>query len=1093
MSGHEDRTASRSPGPSGPAQRHAITRHTRHPEADCLQELRNNLTSAPDMADPVRRGAICTAAASLVEQLRKPDAAQGGPFGHGSDFLHEFGLSSREGIALMCLAEALLRIPDQATADAMIADKIGSARWDQLAVSSDHLLLNASGRALSLTGRILREEDPDCPVSSLAASPARFLQRMVRKAGEPVIRTAIRQAMRLLGHQFVLADTISRALDRTLPLIKLNYRYSFDMLGEAARTEADARHYAESYQQAIHAIGRHASNKGEHGQTPGPVKAPGISVKLSALHPRFEYSQRHRCIPAILERLLPLAHSCKEYNIGLTLDAEESWRLDLTLDILETLALENSLAGWGGLGLAVQAYQRRAPAVLARVTDLARHSGRRLMVRLVKGAYWDSEIKYAQEQGFADFPVFTRKVNTDLSWLACARQLLEASDCLYPQFATHNAHSIMAVLAMARTAGIRGSAFEFQRLHGMGETLYEHALKQARDVNGAPVACRIYAPVGSHRELLPYLVRRLLENGANGSFVHGLHDQSLPAARLVRDPLSVVDSLNSKPHPRITPPPELFMPQRKNSAGFDFADPDALAALLPDLARACERPASAVPLTGEEKGSGPEKSCFSPADHRRETGFVIEADGRAVDRALTLACKAFPAWAARPVEERARCLETLADLLEEDRTGLLALAAVEAGKTLPEAVAELREAVDFCRYYAAMARELFAEPREMPGPTGELNLLSWHGRGVFACISPWNFPIAIFTGQIVAALVAGNCVLAKPADQTPLIAARIIDLTRKAGIPADVLHFLPGPGAVTGAAMVSDDRIAGVAFTGSTGTARAISRALVARNGPIAPLIAETGGQNAMIADSTALPEQIVDDLITSSFRCAGQRCSAVRVLFLQDDIASRVLDMLKGAMESLQPGLPWQPDTDIGPVIDETAREKILDHRQAMRTAGPVLAEMPLPRRLEDQGSFVAPCVLSLDRLDRLQEEIFGPVLHVIRYRHDHLDKVIDAINATGYGLTFGLHTRMEAMQHHVIRRIRAGNIYVNRNTVGAVVGSQPFGGEGLSGTGPKAGGPATLLRYATERCITVNQVAAGGNALLMAALDDLEDLPKA
>ena len=825
----------------------------------------------------------------------------------------------------------------------------------------------------------------------------------------------------------------------------------------------------ERYLEAIAAVGRSAGGL-------GPVAGPGVSIKLSALHPRFEPAQGERVRAELLPRLLELALAAKAADIGLTIDAEEAARLDLSLDLFAALCAEPALAAWEGLGIAVQAYQRRALGVIDLLGDLAQRHGRRLLVRLVKGAYWDSEIKWAQQQGLPGYPVFTRKVHTDLSYLACAQRLFGLGHRVYPQLATHNAHTVAAILELAGD-----HPFELQRLHGMGEALYDLML----DESGGRLACRAYDPVGSHQDLLPYLVRRLLENGANSSFVNRIADARAPVEQVVTDPVDRVRVTAGTPAPRIPDPRDLYRPDRANSAGLDLSDPDALAELSRAMDRALQCAWEAAPLVSGRyqtrraaSGAGPGGSPpHRWPGHRGRARPPGGGPQRGPGRRTGLG-------QGSPPSERAACLERAADLLEERLGELVALCCREAGKTIPDGIAEVREAADFCRYYAARAREQLAEPRLLPGPTGERNLLSLHGRGVFACISPWNFPLAIFLGQVSAALVAGNPVIAKPAEQTPLIAALAVRLLHEAGIPPEVLHLLPGDGPGIGAPLVADPRIAGVAFTGSFETARAINRTLAARDGPIVPLIAETGGQNALVVDSSALPEQVVADVLASSFQSAGQRCSALRVLFLQREIADRVLDMLAGAMAELRIGDPWDLATDVGPVIDAEAQRRLADHARRMEQEGRLVYRCALPEDTR-HGTFVAPQVFEIDGLGRLTGEVFGPILHVIRYDARDLERVIAAINGTGYGLTFGVHSRIDRTVARLTSAVRAGNHYVNRNLIGAVVGVQPFGGEGLSGTGPKAGGPAYLQRFTTERVLSINTAATGGNLDLLSQSD--------
>ena len=1005
---------------------------------------------------PAEAQATQRAAADLVARIRKDSSKNGGI----DAFMREYALSSEEGVALMCLAEALLRVPDADTADRLIRDKIGGGQWDRHRAKSESFFVNASTWALMLTGRIVRLDD---------ASKWDFegiFKRLVSRSGEPVIRQAVSYAMRILGRQFVLGRTIGEALKEAKPLTEKGYRFSFDMLGEAAYTKADAARYAQSYLDALEVVA--AANPRDARSI---FERPSISVKLSALHPRYEWVKRERVFGELLPVMLSLGARARETDIALTVDAEESERLDLMLDVFEAFGDAPEFRGWNGLGLAVQAYQKRAMPVLAWLTDLARRQDRRIPVRLVKGAYWDSEVKRAQELGLADYPVFTRKAATDTSYLACARLMLGAGDALYPQFATHNAHSLAAIDAIA--GGRRD--FEFQRLHGMGEQLHEIH----RSLGGVPT--RIYAPVGSHEDLLAYLVRRLLENGANTSFVNRLADDEAPVDDIVADPVAQIAAAQPHRNPRIALPQDI-LGERKNSSGFVWCDPKVSEPLLLELDAILEAPHAAAPLVGGVARNGEASDVRDPADRRRFVGTVVEANaGDALD-ALTMASKAQAGWDAIGGKVRAGILFRAADLFEANRSEFLALAVREAGKILPNALGEVREAVDFLRYYATRAAQMFEEPLHLPGPTGESNEISLHGRGTFACISPWNFPLAIFTGQVAGALAAGNAVLAKPAEQTPLIAAAAVKLLHQAGVPSAILHLLPGDGPKIGNPLFADPRLAGVAFTGSTEAATAINRALAARTGPIATLIAETGGQNAMIVDSTALPEQVARDVLASAFDSAGQRCSALRVLFVQDDVADKMLSIILGAMDELKLGDPMRLDTDIGPVIDEAAREVLEAHAVRMTREAKLLRKLAIPSELSN-GVFFAPHAFEIDSPARLQREVFGPVLHVVRYSSDSLGKVCDAINATGYGLTLAVHSRIEETAAFVRGRVRTGNLYVNRNQIGAVVGVQPFGGEGLSGTGPKAGGPHYLARFAVERTYTVNTAAAGGNAALLSS----------
>ncbi|WP_203594489.1 bifunctional proline dehydrogenase/L-glutamate gamma-semialdehyde dehydrogenase PutA [Wenzhouxiangella limi] len=1003
--------------------------------------------------DAAARARVSAGAVGLVQRVRERSRDAGAM----EAFMREYDLSSEEGVVLMCLAEALLRIPDSETAEKLIADKLAEADWESHLGRSESLFVNASTWGLLLTGRLVR----------VGASNARdlgsTLARLANRSGEPVIRMAIRQAMRIMGHQYVMGRTIEAALERGARRENRRFRYSFDMLGEAALTVDDAERYRKSYEAAIRAIGTTTDNI-------DIFELPSISVKLSALHPRYEPAREEQVLHELVPILRELALLAREQGIALTVDAEEAERLQLSLQVFERVLADPALAGWDGLGLALQAYQKRAWAAIDWLADRARRSGHRIPVRLVKGAYWDTEIKFAQVEGLDDYPVFTRKCNTDLSYLACARKLLDQPECFYAQFATHNAHTIVAI---AELAGDRRD-FEYQRLHGMGQELYDEVL-DSKAFNGA---CRVYAPVGNHKDLLPYLVRRLLENGANTSFVNRIVDEKLPAEEVVSDPIAQVEALDEIRHPRIPLPVDLYGEHRRNSRGINFAWEQAIATLAEQMEEAGRG-------SWNFAGAGAEshEDLSSPANLADRTGRVDWCDPEAASTAVGRALAAQPDWDRRGAAERAGILEAIAESLEDNRAELMALCAREAGKTLPDGIAEVREAADFCRYYARQARDHLAGAIELPGPTGESNQLRHHGRGVFVCISPWNFPLAIFTGQVVAALVAGNSVIAKPAEQTPLIALRALELMHRAGVPRDVLIGMPGAGAL-GAALTQDPRISGVAFTGSTDTARIINRTLAERDGALATLIAETGGQNAMIVDSSALPEQVVRDVISSAFHSAGQRCSALRILCLQSDIADRVLTMLAGAMREVRVGPPGLLGTDVGPVVDSAQLEMLQAHCRRMDDQARLIARAPLPDGLPD-GYWFAPSAYEISGIDQLEGEIFGPVLHVVRYRARDIDRIIDQINATGYGLTLGVHSRIDQVQQYVAGRVKVGNAYVNRNMTGAVVGVQPFGGEGLSGTGPKAGGPQYLFRFTTERTRTVNTAAVGGNASLLALSD--------
>ncbi len=1028
------------------------------------ETLVGELTAAADPGDAAREK-IQGIAAGLVRSVRRHREKEGGM----DAFLQQYDLSSEEGVLLMCIAEALLRIPDADTADKLIADKITSARWRDHLGESDSLFVNASTWGLMLTGRLLSLDDVE------KLNPARMLGRLAGRAGEPVVRTAMRQAMRIMGHQFVMGRTIGEALKRSAKKDNAAYRYSYDMLGEAALTAVDAERYYDAYQQAITEIGNSETAAVEY-----VFSAPSISVKLSALHPRYSWQNADRVLKELLPQVTELVRHARDSGIALTIDAEEADRLELSLQIFEGVYRDHSLADYEGFGLAVQTYQRRAKDVLGFLAGLAGDAGRRIPVRLVKGAYWDTEIKRGQEQGLESYPVFTRKAHTDVSYLACSRQALAAGSALYPQFATHNAHTLASIL---HAAGSRRD-YEFQRLHGMGEALYAEVIDP--DKLGRP--CRVYAPVGSHEDLLPYLVRRLLENGANTSFVNRIVDEEIDVEEIVADPVLTTRKHACLPHPKIPAPAALFGESRRNSRGYNLADRSVSAELLAAMQETLEAPRAAHPIVGGEPIQGMQgrgEPSVNPADTSQVVGVCTLAEVEHVDRALEQALDGQFAWDATPADRRAAILETAADLFEQNAAELMALCVAEAGKTVPDAVAEPREAVDFLRYYAAEARRQFGEPAELKGPTGERNTLGLKGRGVFVCISPWNFPLAIFTGQVGAALAAGNAVLAKPAEQTPLLAFRAVELLLEAGVPPSVLHFLPGDGALIGGRAVADPRVAGVAFTGSTETARIINRALAERDGPLATLIAETGGQNAMFVDSSALPEQVVLDSVMSAYNSAGQRCSALRLLCVQEDIAPRVIELLAGHMDELSIGDPALLSTDVGPAIDEEARSILEAHVERMQNEATILKRCALS---EDTaaGTFFAPTLIEIDSVHRLEREVFGPVLHVLRYRGKDLEATVEAVNATGYGLTMGLHSRIDSRARKLAESSGAGNIYINRNMIGAVVGVQPFGGRGLSGTGPKAGGPHYLPRFATEYTVSDNIAAVGGNASLLSLSSD-------
>jgi len=960
-----------------------------------------------------QRASVQADAVALIEAVRA-SPAKGGVV---ESFLQQFSLGTAEGIALMCLAEALLRVPDAATRDKLIAEKIGGANWGAHLGQSDSLFVNASTWGLMLTGRIV-------DVDGAARKDTRgYFRRMVTRLGEPVIREAVGAAVGIMSEQFVLGKTIDAAVARAR---REDVLCSFDMLGEGARTLADAAHYETIYADAIDTVGKAVAGA-------GPEAGHGISVKLSALSPRFEAVQEARVRAELYPRLLMLAERAKRYDLNFTIDAEEADRTVLTLKLLDALAREPSLAGWSGLGVVVQAYQKRAPAVIAALADLARQTGRRIMVRLVKGAYWDSEIKRAQIAGRPDYPVFTTKAATDVCYLESARGLIAASPHLYAQFASHNAHTLAAVRAMAAEAGV---PIEHQRLHGMGEALYD-----AAKARFGALRIRAYAPVGGHEALLPYLVRRLLENGANTSFVNQLLDARVPAADVAPDPLTQLEARPSR-HPNIPTPAALYGPTRANPPGRDYS-------ITAERTAIRQAPATTAPPAAD------------------------------LDAAIARARKAVPAWDASGGKTRAAILRKMADALEGNLDDLVALLAAEAGKTLNDGVAEVREAIDFCRYYAILAEAQFETPLTLTGPTGETNQLVHGGRGVFACISPWNFPLAIFTGQVAAALAAGNAVIAKPAEQTPRIAAEAVRLFHAAGLPVDLLTLAPGDGATVGAALVAHPGIDGVAFTGGTETAWTINRSIAARAGPIIPFIAETGGLNGMFIDTTALREQVVDDVILSAFGSAGQRCSALRILFVPHESADMIIETIRGAMDVLGLGDPARPDTDIGPVIDAAAKAALETHVAKLEREAKVLHRCTAP---DAPGNFFAPTLAEIDSVGFLEREIFGPILHVIRYDQKDVARVAQSLADTRYGLTLGVHSRLDSFADQIQALVPAGNVYVNRSMTGAVVGVQPFGGSGLSGTGPKAGGPHALLRYATERAISINIAAKGGDPLLMA-----------
>ena len=958
-------------------------------------------------------------------------------------FLEQFGLSTQEGVALMCLAESVLRIPDAATVDALIADKLSGNRWSDHIGASDMLLVNASTWALMLTGRVVELGEP------IEGDFGGWLGQLVNRVGEPVIRRSLKVAMQLLGNEFVFARTPEQALGKT----RTGTLYSFDMLGEAARSEADAQTYFESYRHALTVLAK-------AGPFADSITASGISVKLSALHCRYESRQRESVNKILYPRLLALAELAAASNVQLTIDAEETNRLDVSLDLIERLSREAHLASWAGFGIALQAYGKRALHVIDWLNALSDETGRRFIVRLVKGAYWDTEIKHAQEMGVPSYPVFTTKAATDLAYLVCAQKLLGRPDVFFPQFATHNAHTLATVLNLAKTP------IELQRLHGMGELLYTQAAEQLETLPQV----RVYAPIGPHKHLLAYLIRRLLENGANSSFVNRFLDAETSVDNLVIDPKKSVATARASPREAPIPtPPNLYVPERANSPGYDPQDPDHLDSIVSNMAP------FALHQWGEITSIG--VVVVNPGRNDDIVGHYRVAKPADIDSALTACVHSQPAWNALGGRERGVILRHIARGFEEQHGELMALLVREAGKTLNDALTEIREAWDFCHYYAHQAELHFEDPQVLAGPTGESNLLHLQGRGTFLCISPWNFPLAIFTGQVCAALAAGNSVVAKPSEQTTLIAMRVVELMYAAGVPSSVLCLLAGQGGVVGRALAEDERVSGVAFTGSTATAKLLQKTLADRSGAIAPLIAETGGQNAMIVDSTAMIEQVVDDAIISAYGSAGQRCSSLRVLYLQHDIADDVLDMFKGAMDALVVGDPWSPNTDIGPIIDKLALTRLQRHADAL--AAHCLHKTILPDSLH--GHYIAPHLFELKSIKELTGENFGPLLHVVRYPREQLEQILAELSATGYGLTLGIHSRNNQFIDRVWDTSSAGNVYVNRNMIGAVVGVQPFGGQGLSGTGPKAGGPHYLQRFASERTLTNNVAAIGGNVDLL------------
>ena len=1009
--------------------------------AECYEQ--SNLTT--------QQQAISDAYAyELVKEVRGDKASLNGVQG----LMQEYSLSDNEGIVLMCLAEALLRIPDSITADKLIDDKLGGGDFSSHIGKGHTWFVNASTWGLVITGKILNMNEDGW---------SNILKNLMKKTGTPIIRTAINKMMKILGREFVLGETISEAISRAQKNEKKGYRHSYDMLGEGAKTMDDASNYYHMYETALHTIGKSAMDQ-------NIINSAGISIKISALHPRYEFIEYDRVIAEIVPKVIALCKQAKSYNIGLFIDAEEMDRLDISLDIIDILLSHEDLDGWEGLGIVVQAYSKRATHAIDALYTSASHNNRKIMVRLVKGAYWDAEIKRAQEKGLSNYPVFTRKEYTDISYIACSKKLFKYADTIYPCFATHNAQTVASIVAI-----FGDTPFEFQKLHGMGDTLYAMVTK------GKKIPCRIYAPVGNYRDLLPYLVRRLLENGANSSFVNRIHDEAIPIEEIIKDPRSIAKEYNFEHHDRIGLPTHITMPQRAFAKGIDMTDINEITILKSEMEKHNIQYEAFALIDGKDV-KGDKVTITSPQDKNKTVGIAHFVNNDTAKKALEVAYNAQPGWDKTPADDRAEILEKCADMLEQEMPKFMAIATLEAGKTLEDGIAEIREAVDFLRYYANDARRLFSKPTILPGATGETNTYQLHGRGVFLCISPWNFPLAIFLGQIAGALSAGNTVVAKPAESTPIIAYEAIKLMIKAGLPSNVVSLIPGQGSLVGSVLVPDNKIAGVAFTGSTETARVINRMLAERLDGIIPFIAETGGQNAMLVDSSALLEQVTRDVVNGAFQSAGQRCSATRVLFLQEDIADDAIKMITGAMAELSIGDPAKINTDVGPVIDEKSLDILNAHKQKMMKEATLLGQVEIPEHIKDKGNFFAPCMFEISDISILEREVFGPCLHIVRWKNTDLDAIIDTINNTGYGLTFAIHSRIEETVNHVLNRIKVGNAYVNRNQIGALVGIQPFGGEGKSGTGFKAGGPNYLLRFAGEKTVSIDTTAAGGNASLMA-----------
>ncbi len=993
-------------------------------------------------------------ASDLVETVRSSHKQQGTI----EAFMHQYDLTSEEGTVLMCLAEALLRIPDAETADKLIKDKITTTKWRQHLGRSQSLFVNASTWGLMLSGKILQNYSDD-------KKPWEILSKVVNQLGEPIFRTVLKQAMRIMGSQFVMQTDINKAIERSKKHFHQNYRFSYDMLGEAALCKRDTERYFAAYFDALKRLG---DSRKDYDNI---YQAPSLSIKLSALHPRFEVSQYDSVIQNLLPKVKELALLAKSLDVAITVDAEEAERLDMTLDIFELVLTDKQLVGWNGFGLAVQAYQKRAYYVLNWLQLLAQECHIKIPLRLVKGAYWDTEIKQAQEKGLSDYPVFTRKVNTDIAYMACAKYLLQNAAYFYPQFATHNAYTIATIIELANTQNI--TAYEFQRLHGMGESLYRHI------INDFP--CRIYAPVGNYEDLLPYLVRRLLENGANTSFVHRIEDKKIPLHKIIEDPVEKLQRQNQMTNPHVPLPKNLFIATRKNSHGINLSDYQQLAKLSDEI-KHTPKIWEAKPIIGKHECQNLTQSVMSPfnAILIGKIQFAAEAD---ILQVLGEAEKNMVYWKNTAIQQRIEIIENFSVLLQQHATELYALCIYEAGKTLSDAIAELREAIDFCHYYIEQARTLFEKPVQLPGPTGEKNQLQLHGRGIFACISPWNFPLAIFTGQIVAAFISGNSIIAKPSSNTCLIGYFTIQLLLQAGASKKHIFYLPCKSSLFEAVILKDPRIAGVAFTGSVNVAWRINQTLASRRAAIAPLIAETGGQNVMIVDSSALAQQVVKDVITSAFYSAGQRCSALRVLIIQQDIEKDIIDLLINAMQQLIVGPPDNIESDVPPVINASAKQTLIDYQQKMTANKKLIYQLPIDPALV--GHYVSPCVFKINQLAELETEQFGPFLHILSYQQSALADIVEGINALGYGLTLGIHSRIDETINLITNNVNIGNIYVNRNMIGAVVGAQPFGGEGLSGTGPKAGGPHYLPRFCVEKTVSINTSAVGGNAKLLGLSD--------